>query len=72
MVILIYCTYAWVERQGDQILSFECVKQNAHRATFLFSQKWLTCNLLLKYPYIVQQTADENTQTNQVEFFILM
>ena len=32
----------------------------------------LTCNFSLRYPYINQQTGNENTQTYQVEVFILI
>ena len=32
---------------------------------------WFTCNFSLKYPYIIQQTGNKNTQTNQAEDFIL-
>ena len=32
---------------------------------------WLTCNFSLEYPYIIQQTGNKNTQTNQAEDFIL-
>ena len=38
----------------------------------LNSQKWLTCNFSLWYPYITQQTGNENTQTHQVEVVILI
>ena len=27
-----------------------------------YSQRWLTCNFSPKYPYIIQQVGDENTQ----------
>ena len=33
---------------------------------FNYSQKQLTCNLSLKYPNIIKQTGNENTQTYQV------
>ena len=36
------------------------------------SQKWSTCRFSLKYPYIIQQTGSENTQTYQVQDIILM
>ena len=31
------------------------------------TQKWLTCNFSLLYPYIIKQTGNENTQSNRVE-----
>ena len=36
------------------------------------SQKWLTCSFSLEYPYIIQQTGSENTQTYQVQDIILI
>ena len=33
---------------------------------------WLTCNFFLPYPYIIQQTSNENTKTYQVEVVILI
>ena len=33
---------------------------------------WLTWNFSLQYPYIIQQTGDENIQTYQVEAAILI
>ena len=35
------------------------------------SQKWLTCNFSLSYPYIMAQMGNENTQTYQVEVVTL-
>ena len=35
------------------------------------SQKWLTCNFSLSYPYIIQQNVRENSQTYQVEVVVL-
>ena len=35
-------------------------------------QKWFTCNFSLQYPYTIQQTGYENTQTNQEEVVILI
>ena len=35
-------------------------------------QKWLTCSFPLEYPYIIQQTGNENIQTYQVKVFILV
>ena len=32
------------------------------------SQKWFTSNFSLWHPYIIQQTANENTQTYEVDF----
>ena len=32
-------------------------------------QKWLTCNFSLLYPYTIQQTGKENTQTQYVAVF---
>ena len=32
----------------------------------------LTCNFSLEYPYFIQQTVNENTQTYQVEVLILI
>ena len=34
--------------------------------------KWLTCNFPLWYPYLIQQTDNENTLTYQVEAIILI
>ena len=31
---------------------------------------WLTCNFSLEYLYIIQQTGNKNTQTNQVDFIL--
>ena len=36
------------------------------------SRKWLTCKFSLQYPYIIQQTSDENNQAYQVEVVILI
>ena len=36
------------------------------------SQKWLTRNFFPKYPYIIQQTGNENTPAYQVEVFNLI
>ena len=36
------------------------------------SQKWLTSNFSLQYPYIIQQTGSENTPTYQVEVVVLI
>ena len=36
------------------------------------SHKWLTHNFSLKYPNIIQQKGNENTQTYQVEVVILI
>ena len=36
------------------------------------NQKWLPSNLSLQYPYIIQQTGNENTQTYQVEIVVLI
>ena len=36
------------------------------------SQKWSTCSFSQEYPYIIQQTGSENTQTYQVQDIILM
>ena len=33
---------------------------------------WLTCNLSLKHPYIIQQTLYKNTQINQAEDVTLL
>ena len=35
---------------------------------------WLrsTCNFSPKHPFLIQQTGDENMQTNQAEFVILI
>ena len=38
----------------------------------LHSQKRLPCNFSLKYPYIIQQTVEENIQTHQVRFITLI
>ena len=38
----------------------------------LNSQKWLTWNFSLQYPYIIQQRANENTQTYHVEVVVLI
>ena len=38
----------------------------------LYSQKRLPCNFSLKYPYIIQQTVEENIQTHQVRFITLI
>ena len=38
----------------------------------LNSQKWLTCTSNEKYPYIIQQTGNKKTQTNQAEDVILI
>ena len=35
-------------------------------------QEWLTWNFSLDYPYIIQQTGNENIQTYQVEVVILI
>ena len=35
------------------------------------SQKKSTCKFSLKYPYIILQTGDKNTQTNCIEFVTL-
>ena len=44
-----------------------------HILEFSFnSQKWLTCNLSLYYPYIIQNTGNENTDSHQVEIVILI
>ena len=44
-----------------------------HILEFSFnSQKWLTCNFFLHYPYIIQKTGDENTESYQVEIIILL
>ena len=36
------------------------------------SQEWSTWNFSLQYPHIIQQTADENIQTYQVEVVVLI
>ena len=36
------------------------------------SQKCSICNLSLQYPYIAQQTGDENHQTCQAQVFTLI
>ena len=36
------------------------------------SQKWSTCHFSPEYPYIIQQTSIENTQTYQVQDIILI
>ena len=36
----------------------------------LNSQKWLTCNFSLTYPYIIKQKGNENTQTYQLDIII--
>ena len=36
------------------------------------SQKWLTWNFSLQYPYIIQQKGNENIPTYQVEAVILI
>ena len=33
---------------------------------------WSTCNFSQKHPFLIQQTGDENMQTNQAEFVILI
>ena len=33
---------------------------------------WLTFKFFLPYPYIIQQTGNENTKTHQVEVVILI
>ena len=38
----------------------------------LYSQKRLPYNFSLKYPYIIQQTVEENIQTHQVRFITLI
>ena len=46
-------------------------RQNALTLNFN-SQKRLTCNFSLKYPYIIQQTGTMNIQTNEREVFVLI
>ena len=36
------------------------------------SQRWLISNFSLQYPYIIQETGNENTQTYQVEVVVLI
>ena len=36
------------------------------------SQKWLKSNFSLQYPYIIQETGNENAQTYQVEVVVLI
>ena len=36
------------------------------------SQKWLISNFSQQYPYIIQETGHENTQTYQVEVVVLI
>ena len=36
------------------------------------SQKWLTSNFSQQYPYIIQQTGNENTQMYKVKVVILI
>ena len=35
------------------------------------SKEWLACNFSLQYPYIIQQTGNENTQTYQEDVIIM-
>ena len=50
------------------------LSQFLHQITLelLYSHRWLKSNFSLKYPYIIQQTGDENTQTYQVEVVLLI
>lgn len=36
------------------------------------SQRWLKSKFSLQYPYIIQETGHENTQTYQVEVVVLI
>ena len=36
------------------------------------SQKWLKSNFSQQYPYIIQETGNENAQTYQVEVVVLI
>ena len=36
------------------------------------SQRWLISNFSQQYPYIIQETGNENTQTYQVEVVVLI
>ena len=36
------------------------------------AQRWLTRNFSLQYPYTIQQTCDEKTQTYHLEVDILI
>ena len=36
------------------------------------SQKWFTCNFSPQYPYTIQQTGNEITQTYQSEVVIMI
>ena len=36
------------------------------------AQRWLTHNFSLQYPYTIQQTGDENTQTYHLEVDVLI
>ena len=36
------------------------------------SQRWLISNFSQQYPYIIQETGHENTQTYQVEVVVLI
>ena len=38
----------------------------------LYLQKWLTSKFSLQYPYIIQETGNENTQTYQGEVVVLI
>ena len=56
------------------ILSFQEIYQS-HDAPYVLnlnSSMWSTSNFSQQYPYIVLQTGNENTQTDQVEIVVLI
>ena len=39
---------------------------------YRYFSEWFTSNFSLQYPYTIQQTSNENTQTYQLEVVIVM
>ena len=54
------------------IISLRQKKQYLTNEILHCRKLWLTCDFSLYYPYIIQQTRNENTQTYQVEVVILI
>ena len=61
---------------GGKLVEFESREK---KISFVFLNSdywllllWLTSNFSLRYPYVIQLTGNENTQTYQVEVIIMM
>ena len=66
--------YKWVQMISGKEISVKCLSGCGYLVSTvsLNSQKWLTCNLSLKYPHIIQQTGYEILKIiKYVEFVIL-